>query len=217
LATAKVARMKRSEIRGGIDASWQSRITLRSIRATHLNARAKIVSLRIFAAAVIDFRLRPHPASKPFCSNVSRQHCRCFNDLQGHRVPDSATAFDNRRRIGLKANIPLTKGRPPEAYRRVGRVRYSRADLQSAPGRLGYHVSRHYDRGGRCFPGLGQAKAGNARSDRVPYVDGPRLARFGAAYGSKRLRSYVRSVVAVAHDRCQDGFRDASSKQEGDL
>jgi hypothetical protein len=29
-------------------------------------------------------------------------------------------------------------------------------------------VSRHYDRGGRCIPGLGQAKAGNARSDRVP-------------------------------------------------
>src|SRR5262249_44822221 len=34
--------------------------------------------------------------------------------------------------------------------------------------------------------------------------------------GSKRLRSYVRSVDAVAHDRCQDGARDASSKQVGD-
>jgi hypothetical protein len=31
--------------------------------------------------------------------------------------------------------------------------------------------------------------------------------------GSKRLRSYVRSVDAAAHDRCQDGFRNASSKQ----
>jgi hypothetical protein len=101
--------------------------------------------------------------------------------------------------------IPLTKGRLPEASREVERVRCPRADLQSAPGRLGYQSPRHYDRGGRCFPGLGQAKAGNARADRVPYVDGPRLARFGAAYGSKRLRSYVRSVVAVAHDRCQDG------------
>jgi hypothetical protein len=29
-------------------------------------------------------------------------------------------------------------------------------------------VPRHDDRGGRCFPGLGQAKAGNARSDHVP-------------------------------------------------
>jgi hypothetical protein len=47
--------MERSEIRGGFDASRQSRITLRSIRATHLNGRAKIVSLRIFVA-VIDFR-----------------------------------------------------------------------------------------------------------------------------------------------------------------
>ena len=46
--------------------------------------------------------------------------------------------------------IPLTKGRLPEACREVGRVRCSRADLQSALGRLGHHVSRHYDRGGRC-------------------------------------------------------------------
>ena len=30
------------------------------------------------------------------------------------------------------------------------RVRCPRADLQSAPGRLGHQVSRHYDRGGRC-------------------------------------------------------------------
>src|SRR5215218_4878959 len=47
---------------------------------------------------------------------------------------------------------------------------------------------------------------------RDPYVDGPRLARGEAACGSDRLRSYVRSVDAVTHDRCQDGFRDASSK-----
>jgi hypothetical protein len=104
---ATVARMERSEIRGGIDASWRSRIALRSIRATHLKDRAKIASLRIFAA-VIDFRLPLHPALKPFCSNVSRQHRRCFNDLQGQRVSNSATAFDNRRRIGLKAKILLT-------------------------------------------------------------------------------------------------------------
>ena len=127
--------MERSEIRGGIDASWQSRITLRSIRATHLNDRAKIASLRIFALA-IDFRLRPHRTSKRFRPNVSRQQSRCFNDLQGQRVPNSATAFDNRRRIGLKAKIPLTKGRLPEACREVERVRFPRADLQSAPGRL---------------------------------------------------------------------------------
>src|SRR5262245_36629620 len=37
-----------------------------------------------------------------------------------------------------------------------------------------------------------------------------------SSVGSKRLRSYVRSVDAVAHDRCQDGARDASSKQVGD-
>jgi hypothetical protein len=55
------------------------------------------------------------------------------------------------------------------------RGRCPRVGLQPAPGRLGHHVSRHYDRGGRCIPGLGQAKAGNARSDQVPYVDGLKL------------------------------------------
>jgi hypothetical protein len=96
--------MERSEIRGGIDASWQSRITLRAIGATHLNDRGKIASLRIFAAVIV-FRLRAHRVSKPLRSYVSRQQSRCFNDLQGQRVPNSATAFDNRRRIRLKAKI----------------------------------------------------------------------------------------------------------------
>jgi hypothetical protein len=76
--------------------------------------------------------------STPLRSNASRQQSRYFNDLQGQRVPNSATAFDNRPRIVLKAKIPLTKGRLPEASREVERVRCLRADLQSAPGRLGY-------------------------------------------------------------------------------
>ena len=127
--------MERSEIRGGIDASWQSRITLRSIRARYLKDRAKIASLRIFAV-VIDFRLRSHRVSTPLRSNVSRQQSRCFNDLQCITPAASATAFDNRHRIVLKAKILLTKGRLPEASREVERVRFPRADLQSAPGRL---------------------------------------------------------------------------------
>ena len=84
----------------------------------------------------IDFPLRPHRASTPLRSDVSRQQSRLFNDLQGQRVANSATAFDNRRRIRLKAKIPLTKGRLPEASREVEWVRFPRADLQSAPGRL---------------------------------------------------------------------------------
>ena len=99
--------MERSEIRGGIDASWQSRITLRSIRATYLKDRAKIASLRIFAT-VIDFRFRSHRAAAPLRFDVSRQQGRRFNDLQGVCVPTSVTAFDNRRRIGLKRKILLT-------------------------------------------------------------------------------------------------------------
>jgi hypothetical protein len=86
----------------------------------------------------IDFRLRPYYLSKPLRSNVSRQQSCCFNDLQGLTSSNSATAFDNRRRIVLKTKIPLTKGRLPEASREVERVRFPRADLQSAPGRFGY-------------------------------------------------------------------------------
>src|SRR2546422_10144843 len=39
------------------------------------------------------------------------------------------------------------------------------------------------------------------RASGHPYVDGPRLARDGAASGSDRLRSYVRSIDGGAHDR----------------
>jgi hypothetical protein len=99
-----------------------------------LKDRAKIASLRIFAA-VIDFRLRPHYLSKPFSSDVSRQQSRRFNDLQCETPSTSATAFDNRGRIVLKRKILLTKGRLPEASREVEWVRYPRADLHSAPGR----------------------------------------------------------------------------------
>jgi hypothetical protein len=71
-------------------------------QVTHLKDRAKIASLRIFAA-VIDFRLRRHRLSAPLRSDVSWQQSRCFNDLQCLTSPASATAFDNRRRISLKA------------------------------------------------------------------------------------------------------------------
>jgi hypothetical protein len=64
--------------------------------------------LRIFSAVLIDFRLRAPRVSKPLRSNVSRQEYRSFNALQGRRVPNSATAFDNRRRIVLKEKIPLS-------------------------------------------------------------------------------------------------------------
>jgi hypothetical protein len=121
--------MERSEIRGGIDASRQSRITLRSIRATHLIALAKIAFCESFPMFLIDFRFRSPRVSTPLRSNASRQQIRRFNDLQGLTSPHFTTAFDNRRDIVLKANIPLTKGRLPEACREVERLRCPRADL----------------------------------------------------------------------------------------
>ena len=104
----------------------------------YLIACEKIDFCESFPRLLIDFRFRSHRVSKPLRSDVSRQQSRCFNDLRGHHVSNSATAFDNRPRIVLKEKIPLTKGRLPEACREVERVRCSRADLQSAPGRLGY-------------------------------------------------------------------------------
>jgi hypothetical protein len=57
--------MERSEIRGGIDASWLSRITLRSIRATHLKDHAKIAFCESFPRFLIDFRLQSYRMPKP--------------------------------------------------------------------------------------------------------------------------------------------------------
>jgi hypothetical protein len=116
-----------------------ARIERSEIRATHLNNRGKIgILANLFRKILIDFPFWSHPASKLFCCNVSRQQSRCLNDLQCLTSPNAATAFDNRRCIVLKEKIPLTKGRLPEACREVERVRCPRADLQSAPGRLGY-------------------------------------------------------------------------------
>jgi hypothetical protein len=76
----------------------------------------------------------------------------------------------------------------------VERVRCSRAALQAAPGRLGHHVSRHYDRGGRCIPGLGQAKAGNARADRVPRKPGLKLSLWDGIIPLVSVREHIESL-----------------------
>jgi hypothetical protein len=107
-----VAWVERSEIQGGIDASWQSRITLRSIRATHFKDRAKIAFCESFPKILIDFQLRPRRASTPLRSDVSWQQGRCFNGLQGLTSPHFTTAFDNLPCVVLKEKIPLTEGRP---------------------------------------------------------------------------------------------------------
>jgi hypothetical protein len=73
-----------------------------------LKARAKITFCESFPPFLIDFRLRSRRASKPLRSDVSRQQRCRFNDLQGHRVPNSATTFDKCRRIVLKEKIPLS-------------------------------------------------------------------------------------------------------------
>jgi len=126
--------MERSEIRGGIDASRQSRITLRYA----FDCSCKKRLLRIFSAVSDRFSILVASCIEAVAIQCFTQQSRCFNGLQCLTSPNSATAFDNRRRIVLKEKIPLTKGRLPEASREVERVRCPRADLQSAPGRLGY-------------------------------------------------------------------------------
>ena len=105
-------------------------------QVTHLKDRAKIASLRIFAA-VIDFRLRPHRLSAPLRSDVSWQQSRCFNDLQCLTSPASATAFDNRRRISLKAKYLALEGHLREgAFESGARAVPAGGTTHSAPGRL---------------------------------------------------------------------------------
>jgi len=64
--------------------------------------------LRIFSAIFDRFSTAVASCVELFSSKVSRQQPRCFNDLHGLSVLNSATAFDNRRRIRLKAKILLT-------------------------------------------------------------------------------------------------------------
>jgi len=63
---------------------------------------------------------------------------RCFKSLRASRESLFARALDASPACSSNQTIPLTKGRLPEASREVERVRCPRADLQSAPGRLGY-------------------------------------------------------------------------------
>jgi hypothetical protein len=100
----------------------------------------------------------PNPLAPPYPLRAEGDHDRCpclfFVDIG---LFFSYTAIlAPVKDVARRHTVSWERGRCP------------RAGLQPAPGRLGYHVSRHYDRGGRCIPGLGQAKAGNARADRVP-------------------------------------------------
>ena len=94
---------------------------------------------------------------------------RCFKSLRASRESLFARALDASPSCSSNQDIPLTKGRLPEASREVERVRFPRADLQSAPGRLR----------ASCPPVLrpvrgvlpldwDRRKAGNAAAGRVP-------------------------------------------------
>jgi hypothetical protein len=58
-------------------------------------------------------------------------------------------------------HIPLTKERLPEACREVEWVRFPRADLQSAPGRLRTPSGRHDDRPARSALDWDRPKMGD--------------------------------------------------------
>ena len=62
-------------------------------------------------------------------------------------------------------------------------------------------VPRHYDRGGRCIPGLGQAKAGNARSDRVPRKPGLKLSLWDGLIPSGESRGGTPASVRAPKGR----------------
>jgi hypothetical protein len=132
--------------------------------------------------------LRSYRASTPLRSNVSRQQSSCCNDLQRLTSPRFTTAFDNRRRIVLKAKIPLTKGRLPEACREVEWGRFPRADLQSAPGRPWEDARPALRPVYEKLVRLGQAETDNAR-----FLAKSQEARPGA----ERWRSFAYARTAV--------------------
>src|SRR3984957_11121524 len=68
--------------------------------------------------------------------------------------------------------ISLSEGPAPEAHRRRERGRRPRAELQAAPGQLRASASWHYRPGREVLAGLGQVKAGNARTNCVGAAPG---------------------------------------------
>ena len=93
---------------------------------------------------------------------------RLASPWQG-RLKILSLSIDIRHRINYIIIHPLSRRTPSGGKPKGGSGCGAREWLSMLlPGGLGIHVSWDYDRGGRCFPGLGQAKAGNARSDRVP-------------------------------------------------
>jgi hypothetical protein len=76
---------------------------------------------------LIDFRLWSLRASTALRFDISRQQCHYFNDLQRLRSLNSATAFDNRRRIGLKAKYLARVRAFLETIPEMERVRFPRA------------------------------------------------------------------------------------------
>src|SRR5580704_14895399 len=103
------------------------------------------------------------------------------------READIAAKGHNLRRIFFRdasltlvsftvtSQSSLIEGRGAEAHRVMRARAVPAGGFAACSRRLGHHVSRHYDRGGRCIPGLGQAKAGNARSDHVLRKPGLKL------------------------------------------
>jgi hypothetical protein len=129
----------------------------RNLRAASLLPRGEKDRLRGFGRWSLILKL-PNPLTPPSPLWGEGDHGRCpchfFVDISPYC--GYCIILAPVKDVARRHTVSWERGRCP------------RAGLQPAPGRLGHHVSRHYDRGGRCIPGLGQAKAGNARSDRVP-------------------------------------------------
>src|SRR5258708_40326305 len=87
-----------------------------------------------------------------------------------------------------RGHIPLSKGRLPEACREVERVRFPRADLQSAPGRPWEDARPALRPVYEKLVRLGQAETDNAR-----FLAKSREAR----PGTERSRSFAYARAAV--------------------
>lgn len=72
------------------------------------------------------------------------------------------------REISQEADNRPNEGHGAEAHRVMGARAVPAGGFAACSRAAWVSASRHYDRGGRCIPGLGQAKAGNARADQVP-------------------------------------------------
>ena len=93
----------------------------------------------------------------------NKKHKKCLVGSEPWLRPAEFLGFGPRGELKRRPLAYLTGRQPVTPVDGARSGSRGRRLVTAAPGRLRASSGRHYDRSGRCIPGLGQAGAGNAR------------------------------------------------------